>query len=344
MDKDGFNKSDEERPFFDIPICLFTFKRTDTVGKIVAVLRMIRPKKVYLFSDGPRKAEERPAIDSARRTIMSLFDWPCEIIPLFQSKNQGIYKQIGLGAIEVLKKEGTAIFLEDDNLPEPSFFPFCKEMLARYADDPKILWICGTNYLGDYKTSNEESYVFTKQLLPCGWASWYNKFKEDYDGDFSYLENPKNKKILKTKYAEDRFLYKQQLRCFEEERYRMKTDGKYASWDYQMALSIREHDCFGVCPKKNQIKNIGVDSNASHGGTKYDLMTRRFCLMDSFPLSFPLIHPKKVTLDPIFEKKIAHLRKVPWYLSFPKTVKYFVRRKIFHLPDSKAFWPWHRKK
>ena len=44
--------------YFDIPIALFMFKRSDTLLKIIAVLSKIKPKKLYLLSDQGRSEEE----------------------------------------------------------------------------------------------------------------------------------------------------------------------------------------------------------------------------------------------------------------------------------------------
>jgi hypothetical protein len=46
---------------------------------------------------------------------------------------------------------------------------------------------------------------------------------------------------------------------------------------------------YGVAPCNNQIKNIGVDEEATHGGmSSKDKITNKICGMDSYPLTFPL--------------------------------------------------------
>lgn len=37
------------------------------------------------------------------------------------------------------------------------------------------------------------------------------------------------------------------------------------SWDFQMCFSLRSNDMYGISPSKNQIKNIGVDQDSTHG-------------------------------------------------------------------------------
>lgn len=166
---------------FDIPIVLFLFKRSDTVLRIIKVLSGIKPQKIYLLSDQGRDEKEKQLVEKTRNVIEKSIDWECELIKNYAVENRGVYRNIGEGARWVFEHEKTAIFLEDDNLPEVSFFPYCKELLERYKNNQKVLWICGTNYLGEY--NSEYSYMFTQHLLPCGWASWSNKFLENYDGE-----------------------------------------------------------------------------------------------------------------------------------------------------------------
>ena len=132
--------------YFDIPIALFMFKRSDTLLKIIAVLSKIKPKKLYLLSDQGRNEEEIRIVEKTRNLIENAIDWDCEIIKNYASENRGVYENIGEGARWVFQQEKKAIFLEDDNLPEISFFSYCKELLDKYENNNKILWICTTKY------------------------------------------------------------------------------------------------------------------------------------------------------------------------------------------------------
>ncbi len=46
----------------------------------------------------------------------------------------------------VFSQVESAIILEDDCLPQPSFFTFCEKMLARYSGDSRIGMVRGNNY------------------------------------------------------------------------------------------------------------------------------------------------------------------------------------------------------
>lgn len=152
-----------EQNTFDIPVVLILFKRKDTVLQIVEKLRQARVNKIYLISDQGRNSEEIKRVNETRRAIEQAIDWECTVIKNYAEENRGVYGNIALGAKWVFEREKYAIFLEDDNLPELTFFPYCKELLNRYENDTRIMWICGTNYLGKYQAQDGASYMFTKQ-------------------------------------------------------------------------------------------------------------------------------------------------------------------------------------
>ena len=299
---------------FDIPVCLFIFQRKDTVLRIIDRISQVKPQKIYLMSDQGRNEEEKKRVQECRKAVEAAINWNCEVIKDYAAENRGVFENIGMGAMRVFSQEEVAIFLEDDNLPEITFFSYCKQMLEKYKDNDRVVWICGTNYLGKYENSSGESYMFTQHLLPCGWASWKKKYTKYYDSFFDTF-NETIKERIKPLYRNNP-LYKQQMEVIQREYDRMKNGERFRSWDYQMCLSIRANDLVG----NNQIKNIGVDAFSEHGGVTFaDKMTKRFCGMDSYPLEFPLKEPQTVLIDPIYEKKIGNIILYPldWRIRKP---------------------------
>lgn len=321
---------------FMIPVVLFVFRRKDTLAKIFERIRLVQPRKMYILSDGPRNEEEKEDVKQVRAEIDRLIDWECDVNKNYAECNRGVFENIGLGAKWVLSKEENAIFLEDDNLPETTFFYYCEEMIKKYRTDNRILWICGTNYLINYRPEDGASYVFTKHLLPCGWATWANKFLEYYDGELDTFEDPIVQEKIKRQY-ENKALYHQQYFSIINEWKRKKRSEKFCSWDYQMAASIREHGLYGIAPCKNQIRNIGVDRFSTHGGTSMDnVMTRRFCELETVPMVFPLVHPKVVLPDAEFEKRTGEIILNPLSVRIPGEIIACIKF-IFGIPRFERF-------
>lgn len=291
------------------PIALILFKRKDTVLKILDQVRKVQPDRIYLLSDQGRTKEEMLRVQETREAIERAIDWPCKVTKFYAESNLGVFRNIGLGAKRVFEKESRAIFLEDDNYPEITFFQYADEMLERYADNERILWVCGTNYLTEYKNSSNDSYFFTQHLLPCGWASWKSKFLKNYNGELDNLLAGKNAFFES---YQSKSLAKQQWTSIIGECNRKKQGKDFISWDFQMLFSLRANGLLGIAPCRNQIRNIGADVDSTHGGTSLSkIMTRRFCEVPTKPLDFPLHHPIVIRQDKTFDKKIGRIILLP---------------------------------
>lgn len=314
---------------FGIPVALIFFKRIEKTIQILDRIAQVRPKKLYLISDGARNDEERELVEECRRQVDARIDWECEVIRDYAVENAGVYDRIGLGALRILSRESSAIFLEDDNLPELSFFAFCEEMLNKYRDVEDVLWVCGTNYLYEYEPPDESDYVFTRHMLPCGWASWGHKFPKYYDGDMLLLKNPAIYKKLED-WAAAGALNRQIWRGWMSELHRIETGKRPNSWDYQMSLTLVAHGLLGIVPRFNQIRNIGVDIHSTHGGTSMsNVMTRRFCEVDTRKLVFPLNHPRHISIDPKFEALTSGIILFPFFYRVKGAVNRLAKRVLF---------------
>ena len=238
---------------FEIPICLFLFKRTSTLDRIIQRINSVQPRKVYLIADGGRTPEEHLLCVECRAYAESLLDPTIEIVRHYSDSNVGVYQNIGLGAKWVFEREEKAIFVEDDNLPATTFFSFCEQMLDKYSNVEEVLWVCGTNYLGQF--DSDYSYLFTRHMLPCGWASWSKKFLSYYDGELLSLHNPSKRLNFKKSYlikgCKSLKLYYSQLYSIKRTKYLVDNYPKQASWDYQMNYSVRSNMYYGISSYKS---------------------------------------------------------------------------------------------
>lgn len=296
----------------DIPVVLFLFKRIEKTVQIVRQIREVRPSKIYLIGDGARNKDEIHDVLKCRNDVEKCIDWKCEIIRNYAETNRGVYRNIADGALWVFERETKAIFLEDDNLPAISFFQYCKELLEKYETDTRVLWICGTNYMKESKPLDGSDYVFTKLMLPCGWASWSNKFTRFYDGTIKLYRDPYIRKRIKREYS-NKLLYRHDFPAWEQIIKAIDTGKQPNSWDYQMAFALRLNNVYGIAPKYNLIRNIGADMDSIHGGVSMNnIMTRRFCEIPTKELTFPLKHPKTLFVDWQFEKQTEQIIILPF--------------------------------
>jgi hypothetical protein len=288
---------------FDVPIVLFLYKRSDTALRVLRRIADAAPRRLYLIADGPRSDEDSEQVAQCRAAVDEFVaGLECEVVRNYAASNRGVYANIGEGAKWVFEREETAIFLEDDTIPDPSFFGYCRELLERYRLDDRILWVCGTNYLREYEPADGADYVFTQHMLPCGWASWASKFPQYYDGRLE-LFTPDNVRRIRRLYRSDR-LYRYDVDRIGKEHSRGVAGERFLSWDYQMAFSLRVHDKYGTVPRYNLIENVGADADSTHGGdSAFHTMTRRFCNIPTRPVPSPLKHPAVGAIDQKFERR-----------------------------------------
>ena len=94
-----------------------------------------------------------------------------------------------------------------------------------------------------------------------------------------------------------------------------------------MLFSIRSNNMYGISPKYNQIRNIGVDEFSTHGGTSLQMeLTKRFCEIPTHKLEFPLIHPDNIEIDEKYEKKITNILLFPLNLRIKMKIVFFIKK------------------
>ena len=82
-----------------------------------------------MVADGPKSTEEDEACKAVRKIFERKVDWDCQVEKVYSSTNLGLAKRVQTGLDPRFSKEKKAIILEDDTLPDTSFFGFCDELL-----------------------------------------------------------------------------------------------------------------------------------------------------------------------------------------------------------------------
>lgn len=240
-----------------VPVLLLTFNRLDTMQQVFKQVAQYRPSKLYLASDGPRAhvPGEKDKVDQIRQFLTERIDWECDVKTLFRPANLGCKIAVSEAISWFFEHEECGIILEDDCLPDRSFFTFCTAMLAAYRDDTRIMQISGTNFIGSYTPDPQYSCFFSKYGGIWGWASWRRAWKH-FDLSPEKYHQAKATEILKgflgNAYAWRMSLYEQ---VFEK---------NLDTWDYQWSFARAINSGLSIVPAVNLVKNIGFGTDASH--------------------------------------------------------------------------------
>ena len=240
-----------EKHQFETAVAFFVFNRPGTTKIVFDEIRKIKPKKLFVIADGPRNdkpGEIEKCIET--RKIIDTIDWDCEIHKNYSEENLGCKIRISSGISWVFGYVEEAIILEDDCVPDLSFFPFCETLLKKYSDDKRIMMISGSNLLFDSDIVNE-SYYFSQYYPIWGWATWKRAWKL-YDIKMSKWPEFKRDKILGSIYSNRLFIH--YIERILDDVFADKDD----TWDAQWFFSCLVQRGLCISPAKNLIKNIGV--------------------------------------------------------------------------------------
>lgn len=269
------------------PVLYLVFNRPGYVKKTFPEIRKAKPMQLFIGADGPRNSEEKKKTDAVRKYILENIDWKCDVKTLFRKENLGCKHAVS-GAINwFFKNVEQGIILEDDCLPDQSFFRFCQELLAKYENSKQVMQINGTNFSRSY--FSPKSYYFSKYSHIWGWATWKRAW-EGYDSKMLELNKEEIKKQYPSK-IEGKLISK-----------RLKDIiGNADTWDYQWIWKLRKE---GICisPKQNMVENIGFsDKTSSH--TSRNFWDNLFIVKKTRATVFPLKHPKKIRPSFYLDKK-----------------------------------------
>lgn len=299
-------------------LLFLTFNRRDTTKLVFEQIKIAKPPRLYLASDGPRadKKDENELVNSIRKYVLDNIDWDCEVKTLFREENLGCGKAISSAITWFFEQEEDGIILEDDCLPDQSFFSFCETLLDHYKNDKRVWHIAGDCPLGNI--DSDASYYFGKIMHCWGWAGWADRWK-----NYKFDVNEYDEKIIKhlSKRKEVQYYWLKVLS--EMKRHKIDT------WDYQWTFAITKNKGLCVTPCKNLVSNIGlIGIHFTKDMANSQLNKKTYAIKK-------IVHPKKIDFnEDIIEKvftELEHDKKKTFkdYIGYVKTYPLFLFRKNF---------------
>jgi len=281
---------------YNTPILFLIFARPDTTQKVFDRIRAIKPTRLYVAADAAREGRqnEKKRCEETR-AIIDTIDWDCEVKRLYRDRNLGCKNAVSEAITWFFEQEEYGVILEDDCLPDLSFFPYCEELLLRYKEDDRIGHISGNCFFAEAVDKNY-SYDFCSFSHSWGWASWRRVWK-NYDLNFTYWEKFKHNK---TKIDSLFNTYKEKIYYSSFISDAIKSRNGISAWDTQYAFMLRVQSQLCICPTVNLVTNIGLFSpDATHTISKN---TRKSYFL-SYPIALPIKHPEYILRNKALDKK-----------------------------------------
>ena len=280
------------------PVALFVFRRPETTRQVFESISKVRPTRLLLIADGPRSDREGEAEDCRQvREIVTMVDWPCELSTNFAESNLGCQERMISGINWVFSLVEEAIILEDDCLPDLSFFQFCQELLERYRGDSRVAAISGTNLLGKY-LNTKDSYFFSQLGGNWGWATWKSEWQK-FDRHIEDWPKLRKEKMLSEIFDQPKTV-EYWTRIFD------MVHAKHgpSAWDYQWVYAHLKNNGLTVVPAVNLVRNIGFGQGATHTH-KVDVRLSPPTTAMKFPLNHPSVFAPLRSLDRRFQKLLS---------------------------------------
>ncbi|HWR26551.1 MAG TPA: nucleotide-diphospho-sugar transferase, partial [candidate division Zixibacteria bacterium] len=142
---------------FPVPILLVAYNRYDTADKVFNVISKIRPDKFFFAVDGPKDSDEDRVKVGKVRDMINRIDWNCQLETFFPDNNLGLKVNVSSAINWFFEKVEAGIILEDDCLPNISFFHFCEELLEKYRNDSRVMHI-GGNFFQNKRVGSGDYY------------------------------------------------------------------------------------------------------------------------------------------------------------------------------------------
>jgi Glycosyl transferase family 2 len=275
------------------PIVLFVYNRPDHTKKTIEALlknSITEKSELFIYSDGPKTADEKEKIYSVRNYIHGLSGFK-NINIVEREENLGLAQSVISGVSEVINEYEKAIVLEDDMICSPFFLEFINTLLSFYKNNDKVFSVTGYTFPINISSSYSYDVYVAPRASSWGWGTWKNRWeKVDWDvKDF-------NEFITDSDMVEKFNLGGEDLTRMLKNQKAGRIDSWAIIWTYAHFIN----NTYCAYPVKSRIRNIGTDKSGVHTGK-----TTRFDVDLDFNNS-PLDLPKNITPD---EKILNNFRK-----------------------------------
>lgn len=258
------------------PVALFIFNRPDHTARVFEAIAAARPPVLLVVADGPRADHpDDERLVSETRAVLERVDWPCDLRTCYSDVNLTCHKRIASGLDWVFENVPETIILEDDCLPDPTFFPYAEELLARYRDDERVHMISGSNTTG---VRGSYSYHFSRCYAVWGWASWARAWKHN-DSTMQAWPRLRDTAWLGEHLGDEKAA---DLARFWFDHFQQ--------WDFHWMFSGWLRNAVTATPSVNLVTNIGFGQGATHLHDADD----PFAGLATHSMEFPLRHPSQI--------------------------------------------------
>ena len=174
----------------------------------------------------------------------------CDLKTNLSEKNLGCRAGVSSGITWFFNHVSEGIILEDDCVPDTSFFRFCEVLLEYYRNDERIMHIGGIN-LQDGRTRGIGSYYFSKINHIWGWATWKRAW-DKYDVNISTYPQLVEQKLFSTVFTNPA------TRRYWQKNIDLVYNNRKDTWDIQWQYAVSVNNGLAIIPNRNLVSKYWI--------------------------------------------------------------------------------------
>lgn len=298
------------------PIVVFVYNRLEHAQSVIESLAACAEAKnsdLYIFSDAAKTSNGEPKVLAVRQYIHSeeVRRHFGSVTVIEAEKNQGLANSVITGVDAVIRKYGSAIVVEDDNVVAANFLNYMNGALDFYRNEKKI-WSIGGYTL---PVTIPEDYHHDVFMMGRGssyaWATWLDRW-EKIDWDIKdYAEFCRDRKRRK-----DFNAYGDDAAAMLDAQMRKGID----SWAIRFFYNAFKNDAWFVLPVVSKVRNIGNDGTGVHV-SKSD---KRFdTVMDT---SGATTQYEMLSIDERIQQEYQRIFNVPRMMKLKRALKRILKK------------------
>ncbi len=296
---------------FSIPVLLFTYNRSDLLGRTLACLHENRVPKIIAYSDGPKSRVDQEGVLAVREQL-SRIDW-CEVERHDRMENWGLGRNILAGVTESLVTHEEVLVWEDDLICTPGAYTYLCAALEAYRQDPRVMSVTGWTSRHLIPAGVGENPYFDGRAECWVWGTWRRAWQGMTDETaLNKLQKLRQRGVWPDRYGGDL-------------PYMAKQERERNIWAVRFLYHHILHHGLCLRPPWSMVEHVGFDERATNAAGKNSWLVNgelRACPPVPFVWPEPLEHPGCAALH----RKMCPR---PWSDIFPWGVKIIRRLKGF---------------
>jgi len=240
------------------PIGISVYTRLDHFMQCIEALQnneLSELSEIFIYSDASSSPQDEEFVNKVRGYSYAIRGFR-NVHVIERESNYGGTQNASMAHMELTRKYGKSIFLEDDIVVAPGFLRYMNEAIEFYKDDMDVISVTG--YCPPIKIP--EDYVGDVFILPRfnGWGSgitWekYRKYLKSIDAKEYKSIDCKNRVLTVGG--------KDVLAKIDKE-----VKGELDANDVKMMYQQAVHQKYTLYPVKSLVQNVGFDGSGVHCG------------------------------------------------------------------------------